>query len=155
VFWLRGVLLAPLVIGYAVFAVAAHFSVPKDRSGPLPADDERRDLRRETIGFVLLTALGIVASQGLFQVTMGVARHITDGSAAGAYAAAMSLITPAFFLPRALALAFFPAAAEAVGGGDLDGLARHTDAISRFLALAMLPCFVLAAMLGGPVLGLV
>ncbi|GAA2757486.1 lipopolysaccharide biosynthesis protein [Actinopolymorpha rutila] len=144
-----GLLLAPLVVGYAAFAVAAARSVPRVRPGELPA------LRGELGGFVAYTAVGIAAGQGFFQVSMIVARHATSDAAAGAYAAAMSLVGPAFFLPRAMGMAFFPAAAEAVGRGDQAALARHTDLVTRLLLLTTLPAFGLAAMLGGPVLGLV
>ncbi|WP_020574961.1 lipopolysaccharide biosynthesis protein [Actinopolymorpha alba] len=149
IWWLPDLLLAPLVIGYAAFAVAAARSTPRDRPGPMP------ELGRELPGFVAYTALGIAAGQGFFQVSMVVARHAASGQDAGAYAAAMSLITPAFFLPRAMALAFFPAAAEAVGRDDTPALARHTDVVTRLLALTMLPAFALAAMLGGLALRLV
>ncbi|MFD2077882.1 Membrane protein involved in the export of O-antigen and teichoic acid [Actinopolymorpha cephalotaxi] len=144
-----GLLLAPLVAGYAAFAVAATRSAPRVRPGELPA------LRGELGGFVAYTALGIAAGQGFFQVSMIVARHATGGSEAGAYAAAMSLVGPAFFLPRAMGMAFFPAAAEAVGRGDQAALARHTDLVTRLLVLTTVPLFGLTAMLGGPVLGLV
>lgn len=147
--WADGVLLAPLVVGYTLFAALARRAVPRVRPGPMPA------LGSELGGFVAYTALGTVASQGLFQVAMLVARHVTGETQAGWYAAAMSLVTPAFFVPRALALAFFPAAAEAVGRGDVGSLARHTDAVTRVLAVTMLPAFALAAMLGGTALRLV
>ena len=143
-----GLLLAPLVVGYAGFAVAAALSTPRVRPGPMPA------LGTELGGFVGYTALGIAAGQGFFQVSMVVAGHVVGAGQAGVYAAAMSLVAPAFFLPRALALAFFPAAAEAVGRGDAAALARHTTMVTRVLVLSMLPAFALAAMLGGPALRL-
>ena len=155
VLWLKdlpgassALLLTPLVLGYAAFAVAALLATPRDRPGPMPA------LGSELGGFVAYTALGIAAGQGFFQVSMVVASHTADGHQAGLYAAAMSLVGPAFFLPRAMALAFFPAAAEAVGRGDTAALARHTNTVTRLLLLAALPAFTLAAMLGGPALGL-
>lgn len=150
VWWFPNALLAPLVVGYTGFAIAAYLSTPRS-----PTRQPPPDFGRELGGFVAYTAIGIAASQGLFQVAMVVARNLTDGDQAGAYAAAMSLVTPAFFLPRALALAFFPAAASAVGAGNRDLLARHTQATTRMLALIALPCFALAAMLGGPVLAIV
>lgn len=153
VLWLPSVLLAPLVVGYAGFAVAAHLSMP--RTGPAEPAPAGTGPGRELWGFVAYTALGITASQGLFQLSMVIARNLTGGDQAGAYAAAMSLVTPAFFLPRALALAFFPAAARAVGTGDVGALARSTESSTRLLALLALPCFTIAAMLGGPALGLV
>ena len=149
VLWLPGLLLAPLVVGYALFAIGATVSTPRTRPGEMPS------MGGELGGFVAYTALGIAAGQGFFQVSMLVARHATSAHEAGAYAAAMSLIGPAFFLPRAMAMAFFPAAAEAVGRGDTGALARHTDAVTRLLLLAALPAFAVAAMVGGPVLRLV
>lgn len=150
VLWLPVHLLAPLVVGYAGFAIAAALAVPRHRPGPAP------DLgRRELGGFVAYTALGIAAGQGFFQISMVVAQHSTPGAQAGMYAAAMSLIGPAFFAPRALALAFFPSAAEATGRGDAVGLARQTDTLTRMLLLTTLPAFAVAAMLGGPALRLV
>lgn len=143
-------LIAPLVVGYAGFAVAALVSAPRVAPGPMP------DLgRNELGGFVAYTTLGIAASQGFFQASMVVAPHATSSAEAGLYAAAMSLITPAFFAPRALALAFLPSAAEASGRGDQAALARQTDLLTRMLALSMLPLFAVAAMLGAPALWLV
>jgi O-antigen/teichoic acid export membrane protein len=147
VLWLPGMLLAPLVVGYAAFAVGAALSTPRVRAG------ERPDLGRELSGFVAFTALGIAASQGFFQISMVVAQHLASDAEAGTYAAAMSLVSPAFFAPRAMALAFFPAAAESVGRGDDAGLARQTETLTKLLAVTMIPAFAFAAMLGGPVLG--
>lgn len=149
VLWLPGMLLAPLVVGYAAFAVGAALSTPRVPVG------ERPDLGRELSGFVAFTALGIAASQGFFQISMVVAQHLTSDTEAGRYAAAMSLVSPAFFAPRAMALAFFPAAAESVGRGDDAELARQTESLTKLLAVTMVPAFALAAMLGGPALGLV
>lgn len=150
VFWLPGYLLAPLVIGYAGFAIAAAFAVPRHRPGPMP------DLGQgELGGFVLYSALGIATGQGFFQLSMVFAQHLTSGAQPGLYAAAMALIGPAFFAPRAMALAFFPTAAEAVGRGDYAALTRQTDMLTRMLVLTMLPAFAVAAMVGGPALRLV
>ncbi|MEQ4206465.1 lipid II flippase MurJ [Actinopolymorpha sp. B17G11] len=180
----RALLVLPLVIGYAGFALAAAASTPRwpgESSEGRPSRQQLRQQRQsdqprepgrqprqsrpqrepmpplgtELGGFVAFTALGIAAGQGFFQVSMVVAGHTTAGAEAGVYAAAMALVGPAFFLPRALALAFFPAAAEAVGRGDGAALARHTATVTRVLAVSMLPAFTLAAMLGGPALGLV
>jgi O-antigen/teichoic acid export membrane protein len=154
----RALLVLPLVIGYAGFALATAASLPRrpgagHTPGPLPRDAGRLDA--ELRGFVAYTSLGIAAGQGFFQVSMVVAGHTTAGTDAGVYAAAMALVTPAFFLPRALALAFFPSAAEAIGRGDDAALARHTATVTRVLALTMLPAFALAALVGRPALGLV
>lgn len=179
----RAVLVLPLVIGYAGFALAANVSTrhehpqpgkdsgpgehagpgeyprPGEHAGPRIAGRSRREpmppLGAELGGFVAFSALGIAAGQGFFQLSMVVAGHTASSAEAGVYAAAMSLVAPAFFLPRALALAFFPAAAEAVGRGEGAALAKHTATVTRVLALGMLPAFTLAAMLGGPLLGLV
>ena len=152
VYWLPTALLAPLALGYGAFAVAAALSAPSVPQG------ERPDLGREVGGFVLLTAVGVVASQGFFQASMVVAGHAVSGQQAGVYAAAMSLVSPAFFLPRALALAFFPAAAEAVGRGDAEGgraeLATRTGQLTGLLWATMLPAFTVGAILGEPVMRL-
>lgn len=149
VWWVPDLVLAPLIVGYAAFAVGATLSAPRHAPGPMPP------VRAELGGFVAFTALGIAAGQGFFQVSMVVARHAAEGASAGTYAAAMALVSPAYFLPRALALTFFPAAAEAVGRGDDRALAQHTRRLTRFLWLAALPAFTLAAMVGGPALRLV
>jgi O-antigen/teichoic acid export membrane protein len=149
VWWAPDLVLAPLVIGYAAFAIGATLSTPRHVPGPIPP------VGAELGGFVAFTALGIAAGQGFFQISMVVARHTADGGDAGAYAAAMALVSPAFFLPRALALAFFPAAAEAVGRGDDRALAQHTRQLTRLLWLAAAPALTVAAIVGTPALRLV
>jgi O-antigen/teichoic acid export membrane protein len=138
-----------------VAAAASTFRAPRRRHTPGRPSEPLPPLGTELGGFVAFTALGIAAGQGFFQLSMVVAGHTAAGAEAGVYAAAMSLVAPAFFLPRALALAFFPAAAEAVGRGDGEALARHTATVTRVLALSTLPAFTLAAMLGGPLLAVV
>jgi O-antigen/teichoic acid export membrane protein len=149
VWWAPDLVLAPLIVGYAAFAVGATWSTPRHAPGPMPP------VGAELVGFVAFTALGIAAGQGFFQVSMVVARHTAEGADAGTYAAAMALVSPAFFLPRALALAFFPAAAEAIGRGDDRALAEHTRRLTRLLWLAAAPALTLAAMVGAPALRLV
>jgi O-antigen/teichoic acid export membrane protein len=149
-----GWLLAPLIVGYGGFTLLALRSArgsagqPSRPAGSTPAP---AGLTREIVGFVALTCLGTVASQGFFQACMVVAGKTLTAPGAGLYAAAMTAVTPAFLLPRALALAFFPAAASAVGAGNRASLARQVDVSTRALASLSLPVLVLGAVLA-PVL---
>jgi len=150
--------LVPLIVGYGTFTVwallTARTVAARRDAGTAPAVLPA-GLAREIVAFVGLTCLGTVASQGFFQACMVVAGKTLSAHGAGLYAAAMTAVTPAFFLPRALALAFFPAAASAVGAGDRSGLARQVDVATRALTAVSMPVFVLAAVLAPVLLRLV
>jgi O-antigen/teichoic acid export membrane protein len=131
VFELTSWLLVPLILCYAAYTVA---SWPRS-SGPLPAD-----VRREMRGFLWLTLVNTVAVGGFLQLTMVAAQHWDPGTA-GAFAAALSLATPASLASRSLTLVLFPSMAAAEGRGDLAGAIRQTDLATRGLAVVSLATF--------------
>lgn len=127
------VLLAPLTVGYALYAFVLWPRGPAGPTGP--------DLRRDVARFVLLTVVGTVASTGFLQLSMVVARATTTGPDAGYYAAALALATPASLLARSLSLALYPTMAQTQGRGDPTTVRWMTDAATRSLVVVMVAVF--------------
>ena len=127
------VLLLPLATAYGLYAVAGW---PRGAHGrPEPA------LRRELDHFVLLGVAGTVASTGFLQLSMVVARGADTAVAAGQYASALTLATPASLLAGSLSLVLFPVMAEAWGRGDHETFRRQTDQSMRLLTLVLVAIF--------------
>jgi O-antigen/teichoic acid export membrane protein len=124
--------LLPLVFGYGVYVVV---NVPF--GGGKLADPV---LRHEVDRFVRLTLVNSLATGGLLQLSMVVAR-MADPVGAGAFAAALSLATPAALVSRSLSLVLFPSLSAAYGSGDHVGLRAQVDKASRSLSVISVATF--------------
>lgn len=126
-------LLLPLAAAYGLYTAA---NWPYSATGRPTAA-----LRKELDHFVLLGAAGTIASTGLLQLSMIVAKATGGREGAGQYAAAFVLATPASLLATSLSLVLFPSLAEAWGRGDRAGFRAQTDQATRILILVMLTAF--------------
>lgn len=124
--------LLPLVLGYGVYVVV---NVPFH--GGRLTDPV---LRGEVDRFVRLTLVNSLATSGLLQLSMVVAR-IEDPVGAGAFAAALSLATPASLVSRSLSLVLFPSLSAAYGRGDHAGLRAQVDTATRSLSVISVATF--------------
>ncbi|RCW38505.1 O-antigen/teichoic acid export membrane protein [Halopolyspora algeriensis] len=122
---LRAWLLAPLTAGYLLYTIAGW---PRAARGPIGSE-----LRAEINRFVAWGVLGSLATGGFLQLTMVLADQTGDVVSADAYAAALTLATPASMLGSVLSLLLLPALSGAVGRGDFDAVRRHTDVVYRGL----------------------
>jgi putative peptidoglycan lipid II flippase len=126
-------LVLPLVLTYGLYTVAGW---PYGATG---RPDRKR--RRELDGFVMLGAIGSLASTGFLQLSQ-IAAKLTGGNAdAGQYAAALGLATPASLLAASLSLVLFPSLAEAWGRGDHATFRAQTDRATRALAVILVALF--------------
>jgi O-antigen/teichoic acid export membrane protein len=139
------VYLLPLTVGYAVLAVGA-LVVLRRRAGEPTASVGVAD-RGEMTGFIVLASVGGLASAGLLQLLPFFAGRFTSADEVAAFGAAIVLVTPLYFLPRALSMALFPAMAHAHGAGDVDAVRRHADLTTRALFVVLAPLFAAAATL--------
>ncbi|MBQ1030132.1 lipopolysaccharide biosynthesis protein [Micromonospora parva] len=145
--------LLPLCLGYGVFvALCRHQLRAHRRREGVPAGG--RFDRREVVTFAVLGSIGTLASAGFLQTTQLLGGHFADPSEVAYLVAAVALIAPLWFLPRALALALFPAMAGAQGAGDTTAVRRQVDASTRALAVTMAPVFVVGLLAAPLVLGL-
>jgi O-antigen/teichoic acid export membrane protein len=137
--------LTPLVVGYTVFVVGARLSLRADLRG-----DATRASKGDwgaIAGYAALACVGTLSSAGFLQATQLLAVNVAGTAQAAYFGAAVALITPLYFLPRALALALFPALAEAHGAGDTATVRKHADVGSRTLVAVLAPLFVAALFL--------
>jgi len=103
------------------------------------------------LSFALLTTLGTVSSTGFLQLAQVFSTRVDSGTGAGFFAAAMTLILPAYLVPRALSTVLFPAMAEAVGRGDEERLRSSYVKAVRVLAALMVPAAAAAAVGATPI----
>src|SRR6202000_3252848 len=97
--------------------------------------------RRELDVFVLLGAVGSLASAGFLQLSQIAAKVAGGNGSAGEYAAALSLATPASLLAGSLSLVLLPSLSAAWGRGDKAGFRAQTDQANRGLAVVMVAIF--------------
>ena len=142
--------LVPLALGYGVFAVVARWLVRREARGPVTASPQAP--RPEILGYVALACLGTVASNGFLQGTQLLAVHFATAVEVAYFTAAVTLVTPMYFLPRALGLALFPAMARAHGAGDTEGVRRQADLSTRALLVVLAPLFAAGILLAREVL---
>jgi O-antigen/teichoic acid export membrane protein len=142
--------LMPLALGYAVFSVVARWLVRGQARGPTTGFGAVP--RSEILGFVALACLGTLASQGFLQGTQLLAVRFATPVEVGYFAAAVTLVTPMYFLPRALGLALFPTMARAHGAGDLATVRRQADLSTRALLVVLAPVFAAGILLAREVL---
>lgn len=140
-------ILLPLAVGYALFAVASWPARAHGRVDPA--------LRREIDSFVLFGAVSGLASGGLLQASQLAAHHYGGASESGAFAAALSLATPASMLGIALSTVIVPPLVAAASRGDREAVKGHSDRVARQLAAIFVGLFgvlVIASPLGIAVL---
>ncbi|MCI0158212.1 lipopolysaccharide biosynthesis protein [Leifsonia shinshuensis] len=124
-------LLLPLAITYGVYAIAGW-----PRGGRL-GERVPSGLRHEIIAFIGWTSLAALTTGGFLQLSMVIARAIGTAQAAGEYAAALSLATPATMIGSILSITMMPTMAHAVGRDDRDSLRKQADLTTRTLALLL------------------
>lgn len=105
-------------------------------------------------GYALVTTFGTASSAGFLQLSVIFALRAGGEHGAGLFAAALSLVTPAYLLPRAISVVLFPAMARAAGRFDAARVRLHLKVGTQVLAAALLPVFALAAILAPSVLTL-
>lgn len=126
------VLLLPLTIGYAVYALA---NAPRRRGGRPEAP-----LRREMLSFIHISLLNSIATSGVLQLSMVAAQH-WDPAQAGSFAAALALATPASLVSRSVSSVLFPNLASLHGRGDAEGARTQVDVLTRSLLVISVAIF--------------
>lgn len=129
--------LLPFVIGYVIFVAGARWIVRSDTTGPVVRPGNAAV--RELAVYVALASAGTAASAGFLQGTQLLAALFATTSEIAYFAAAVTLITPLYFLPRALSLALFPSMSEAHGAGEVDVVRRQSDLSTRALLAFLAP----------------
>lgn len=142
--------LLPLALAYATFAAVARVLLRAERRGATPGLGPVP--RAEVVGYVVLACVGTLASQGFLQGTQLLAAAFATPAEVGYFAAAVTLVTPMYFLPRALGLALFPTMARAHGAGDLGLVRRQADLFTRTLLVLLAPLFAVGILLAREVL---
>jgi O-antigen/teichoic acid export membrane protein len=136
--------LVPLVLGYSLLAFGAAVVL----RGPKPPREAiRREERREIAVYVALASIGGLTSFGFLQALPLLAEQFTSRAQVGLFVAGVTLVTPFYFLPRALGIALFPALAHAHGAGDVARVRQHTDLSTRGLLMLIAPTFAVAILL--------
>lgn len=105
-------------------------------------------------GYALVTTFGTASSSGFLQLSQIFALRAGAEHGAGLFAAALSLVTPAYLLPRAISVVLFPAMARAAGRFDAARVRLHLAVGTQVLAAGLLPVFALAGVLASSVLTL-
>ena len=126
-------LVVPLVLTYGLYTLAGWPYGAGDKAG--------RERRRELDGFVVLGAIGSLASTGFLQLSQVAAKLAAGDAEAGQYASAIALATPASLLAASLTLVLLPSLSEAFGRGDLEAFRTQTDRATRALAVTMVAIF--------------
>jgi O-antigen/teichoic acid export membrane protein len=140
--------LLPLALGYTLFSVGSWWRLRAETRGAARMDADRREI----VSYVVLACIGTVCSMGFLQGTQLLANRFAAPSDVGYFAAAVTLVAPAYFLPRALGLVLFPAMARAHGAGNLADVRRHADVSTRGLVVPLAPLFVAGVLLAREVL---
>jgi len=142
------VYLLPLAAGYTLFTVGAWWRVRPLTKGP----KERYTATREIAVFVALACIGTLCSQGFLQGTQLLANHFAAPREVAYFTAAVTLIAPTYFLPRALGIVLFPSMARAHGAGDMADVRRQADISTRALLVVLAPFFAAALLLAPDIL---
>jgi O-antigen/teichoic acid export membrane protein len=140
--------LIPLAAGYILFSIGAWWRLRAETRGA----GRMEGGRREIVSYVVLACIGTVSSMGFLQGTQLLANRFAAPTEVAYFAAAVTLVAPAYFLPRALGLVLFPAMARAHGAGDLADVRRHADISTRALVVPLAPLFVGGVLLAREVL---
>jgi putative peptidoglycan lipid II flippase len=126
----RDILLLPLALGFGVF-LAANWPFGQEGS------DVPADLRQEISRFILYGTVGGLAGAGLAQLSMVIARATTSPTAAGQFAAALSLAAPPATFAGAAVLVMAPSLAAHEARLERSLARAHTDLYARALAASM------------------
>lgn len=138
------VLLLPLILGYAVYALP---SWPRRTGARLdPA------MRREILVFTAWGSAHLVAASGLMQLSLVIGDSFATKAEVGLYASAVALATPASMLSGAMLTALSPSVARMYSAGDTAGLTRQVDVILRTMVTVFLPVFGVGILWAEPVL---
>jgi O-antigen/teichoic acid export membrane protein len=137
--------LAPFIVGYGFFVLAARIIIQRELRGVVAATTTPE--RRSMLRYALIASVGIVASAGFLQATQLLAARFAVPSEVAFFAAAVTLVAPMYFLPRALSLALFPFMSEAHGAGLVEVVRRHADVATRAILAILAPVFVLSVLL--------
>lgn len=138
------VLLLPLVLGYAIYALPAWPRRSTARVDP--------GLRREILVFTAWGSAHIMAASGLMQLSMVIGDRFATRAEVGLYASAVALATPASMLSGAMLTALSPSVARMFSSGDTAGLTRQVDVILRTMVTVFLPVFGVGILWAEPVL---
>lgn len=122
----RTALLLPLTIGYALYSACNLPGLSRQRHRL------ERPLRREMSGFIRISLLNSLATGGVLQLSLVATQH-WDPAQAGAFAAALTLATPAALVSRSLSSVLFPALSAAHGRGEHDAARSQVDLSTRVL----------------------
>jgi O-antigen/teichoic acid export membrane protein len=145
--------LAPMALVYLGFAAGAHLVLfARSTPGDAPPRERATDLRHGLLAFAAVTTVGTASSAGFLQLSQLFAARAEAGHGSGLFAAAMTLVTPAYLLPRAMSVVLFPAMARAAGRQDRDSVRRQLTIGTQVLAAGLLPLFALVAMVATPLL---
>jgi len=131
-------LLWPITIGYAVFGVRTWLRSHRGHSHLKP---ESIVDTREILRLTSWNSVGLIASNGLIQIAMVFVFLVAPSPAAGLFAAAMSLATPASMLSQAVSQVLIPRFSHWTA---VDGVAAHKNYLK---ALAVMVA-ALAAVFG-------
>lgn len=142
--------LLPLAAGYALFTVGALWRLRPVTRGAVVVPSGVQ--RREMAAFIALACVGTLCSQGFLQGTQLLAQRFAAPREVAYFAAAVTLIAPVYFVPRALGIVLFPAMARAHGAGDVDGVRRQADLSTRALLAVLAPLVAVALLLAPEVL---
>ncbi|MHB8510995.1 MAG: lipid II flippase MurJ [Actinomycetota bacterium] len=145
----RGSVLLPISIGYALFCVLALVKLGLPHSEPLDPE-----LWKEMRSFTLLAVIGTIASAGFLNLSPVFAGHYDTRVALGHFGAAITLVIPVYYFPRALSLALYPSIAFRHGQNRRDSVRSQLDTSGHALMVLLCPPTAIAAVLAGPILHL-
>lgn len=136
--------LAPLAAGYLMITAA---SWPPSAPGrPAEAGDIDH--------FILWSTVGTLTSAGLIHMAMLVAYGRLSPAEAGAFAAALNLVSPAALLANSFSMVLFPNVAAAFARDDQESALRQTRVATDGLVAAMLLIFGSLSLLAPWIVGL-
>ncbi|MCT2140671.1 lipopolysaccharide biosynthesis protein [Dietzia cinnamea] len=121
--------LIPLALSYLIYGVLS--LPPSGRKTPRVA----KELKAEVNRFIVVAALGTLASAGFVQAAVIVTRRFAGATDAGNYAAAMTLVSPITLLAGTLAMSLFPSFSETWGSREEARFWATVDGVFRKLAL--------------------
>ncbi|HEX9695426.1 MAG TPA: lipopolysaccharide biosynthesis protein [Actinomycetota bacterium] len=136
----EGILL-PVAGGYALFALLSVVRLQRDRAAQRVA----KPLWREIQGFTVLAIIGTVASAGFLNLSPVFAGRYDSPRMLGVFSAALALVIPIYFVPRALSLALFPSIAYRYGEQRHDSVQRQLHETGRALWILLLAPVAVAA----------
>lgn len=123
--------LLPLACGYLLITLA----------GWPPTAPERPQDAADMDHFVRWSTVGTVTSAGLIHMAMLVAHGRLTPADAGAFAAALNLVSPAALLANSFSMVLFPSVASAFARGDTEGALRQTRRATDGLVYVMVGIF--------------